>query len=121
MSGSAWVLVALGAGSGAVARYLVDRALSERGGSFPVGTLVINLTGSLLLGFLTGIAAPHLALVAAGTGLCGGYTTFSTWAYETQQLSERGALAEAGLNVGLTLVGALLAAAAGLALGNVLR
>ena len=55
---------------------------------FPFGTLVVNLSGALLLGFLSGLAlSPHLALLV-GTGFVGSYTTFSTWMLETQRLAE---------------------------------
>jgi CrcB protein len=86
----------------------------------PVGTIAINVSGSLLLGILTGLvvfdhAASTVTLVA-GTGFCGGFTTFSTTSFETVRLLQEGRLREAGLNVGVTVVGTLSAAAAGMAL-----
>ena len=70
-------------------RFLVDRAVSTRiGRPFPFGTLVVNLSGALLLGFFAGLAlSPHVALLA-GTAFVGSYTTFSTWMLETQRLGE---------------------------------
>ena len=70
-------------------RFLVDRAVSGRvARPFPFGTLVVNISGALLLGFLSGLAlSPHLALLA-GTAFVGSYTTFSTWMLETQRLGE---------------------------------
>jgi CrcB protein len=118
-------LVILAAAVGAPLRYVVDQAVQQRWrGAFPAGTLTINLTGSLLLGLLTGLAAhhglPRQALAVLGTGLLGAYTTFSTFSYETVRLLEEGAVAEASLNVAGSLVLGLAAAAAGLGLALVL-
>ena len=121
MSALAWAgLLAAGA-LGAPARYLVDGFLSDRAeGAFPWGTLVINASGSLLLGALTGLslyhAFPWTSKVILGTGFCGAYTTFSTFSFETVRLLEEGALNEALRNVFGTLVVCAAAAAAGLAL-----
>jgi len=116
------MLLALGvgalAGVGAVCRYVVDRVISHRhDGDFPWGTLVINVVGSFLLGLATGLATHHgLSIGAAtiiGSGFCAGFTTFSTWAWETVALSEAGAFLAASLNVVASLVVGLLAAAGG--------
>jgi fluoride exporter len=111
------VLVMLAAAVGAPLRYVVDQAVQHRRpGTFPAGTLTINVTGSLLLGLLTGLAAHHglapRAVTVLGTGLLGAYTTFSTFSYETIRLLEDGAVAEATLNV-VGSIGLGLAAAAG--------
>ena len=89
MTVAVWAGVVVIGGVGAVLRFLVDRTVSGRvAGSFPYGTLVVNLSGALLLGFLSGLAlSPHLALLA-GTAFVGSYTTFSTWMLETQRLGE---------------------------------
>jgi CrcB protein len=128
------ILAVLAGGmAGAPARYLVDRAIQARRDTvFPWGTLAVNLTGSLVFGFLLG-AQRHLGLAPAvfallGTGLCGGLTTFSTFSYETLRLLEDGAIGEAGLNIigslaatvllawlGYLLAGALLPASRDLA------
>jgi CrcB protein len=112
------LLVLVGGMIGAPARYLTDRFVQVRHDSvFPWGTFAINIAGSALLGFLLG-AHQHLGLPAqvvdaAGTGFCGGLTTFSTFGYETLRLLEDGAIAKAGLNLlGSMVVGVL---AAGLA------
>ena len=88
--------------------------------AFPVGTLAVNLSGTLMLGLLTGLAAHHglsaRALTVLGTGLLGAYTTFSTFSWETVRLLEDGAVAEAALNVAGSLALGLVAAAAGLGL-----
>jgi CrcB protein len=116
----AWpAFLAAGAG-GAVARYLLDRAVADRtAGAFPWGTFVINVTGSLLLGVITGLALHHglsrTTRIVLGTGFCGAYTTFSTFSFETVRLVEEGALAEAFRNTTGTLVAGAAAAALGLA------
>ena len=120
MSPSAWAVFVVAGAAGAVARYLLDRAVAERGrGAFPWGTLVVNVTGSLLLGVITGLALHHglskSAKIVLGTGFCGAYTTFSTFTFETVRLVEEGALAEAFRNAAGTLAGCAAAAAVGLA------
>ncbi len=112
--------VAAAGALGAPARYLADAYVQERApGAFPLGTFAINVTGSLLLGVITGLALYHglgtLPKASVGTGFCGAYTTFSTFSYETVRLVEDGSLFEAGLNVGASLVVGLAAAAIGLA------
>jgi len=117
----AWpAFLAAGAG-GAVARYLLDRAVADRTtGAFPWGTFVINASGSLVLGVLTGLslyhAFPKVSKVILGTGFCGAYTTFSTFTYETVELLEEGALNEAARNAFGTLIVGAGAVALGLAL-----
>ena len=121
MSALTWSAFVVAAAVGAPLRYLVDGAIGDRtGGVFPWGTFVINTTGSLLFGFLTGLAlyhafpkAPRLVL---GTGFCGAYTTFSTFTFETVELIEEGAVNEAVRNAFGTLVVGAAAAALGLAL-----
>ena len=121
MSPLAWVGFVIAAAVGAPLRYLVDGAIAERAeGVFPWGTFVINASGSLVLGVLTGLglyhAFPKVPKVILGTGFCGSYTTFSTFTYETVELLEEGAVNEAARNAfGTLLVGAG-AAALGLAL-----
>lgn len=107
---------------GAPARYLMDRAISSRVATdLPVGTFVVNLSGSLLLGFLTGLSLKgHLSTDirdALDTGFCGAYTTFSTFTFETLRLVEEGDLLEAAGNVVVSALLGLAAAAAGLAIG----
>lgn len=109
------MLVALGAGVGAILRYLVDRAVPPH--HFPRGTIVVNTTGSFLLGLVTSAVSGDLHTVLS-VGLLGGYTTLSTFAVETMALAERGRRGGAALNVGLSAVLGLGAAAAGIALGD---
>lgn len=115
------LLVMAAAAVGAPLRYVVDQAVQHhREGAFPLGTFLINITGSLLLGLLTGLARHHglsaQAWTVLGTGMLGAYTTFSTFSYETVRLLEDGALLEATLNVAASLAVGLIAAAAGLGL-----
>jgi CrcB protein len=115
------LLVALAGGLGAVARFVLDGALTaRRSWRYPMGTTVINLSGSFLLGLLAGLAArqllPGSALLVLGTGFLGGYTTFSTAAFETVRLIEQHRWGAALLH-GL---GQLVAATALAALGYVL-
>jgi len=117
------VLVAVAAAVGAVCRYAVDLAIQRRHrGVFPLGTMTINLVGSLILGVVTGLASRHglsvRATVVAGIGFCGGFTTFSTWTWETLALAEARASRLALLNVVGSLGLGLAAAAIGLALTN---
>lgn len=116
-----WAGVMVLGGAGAVCRFLVDRLVtSALGRPFPFGTLVVNISGALILGLLAGLAlSPHLALLF-GVGFVGSYTTFSTWMLETQRLAEerRGRPAVANI-VGSVALG-LIAAATGLWLGSVL-
>jgi CrcB protein len=111
-------VVAIG-GVGAVLRFLVDRAVSARAaGSFPYGTLAVNLSGALLLGVLSGLAlSPQVALLA-GTAFVGSYTTFSTWMLETQRLGEERQLRPAVANIVVSLVLGLAAAWLGLSIGG---
>ena len=121
MSPLAWAGFVIAAAVGAPLRYLVDGAIAERAeGVFPWGTFVINASGSLVLGVLTGLglyhAFPRVPKVILGTGFCGAYTTFSTFTYETVELLEEGALNEAARNAFGTLIVGAGAAALGLAL-----
>src|SRR5919201_4338081 len=101
--------VAVGGAAGSVARFLLGTALQQRsGGTFPIGTLVINITGSLLLGFLVryALATPAVSAEVRAlltTGFCGGYTTFSTFSYETAALIEEGEYQRAALYVALSV------------------
>ena len=121
MSAVAWVAFIAAGAVGAPVRYLVDGFVGDRtGGAFPWGTFVINASGSLVLGLLTGLglyhAFPETPRLVLGTGFCGAYTTFSTFSFETVRLIEEGAGVEALRNVLGTLVLCAAAAAAGLGL-----
>jgi CrcB protein len=97
--------VGLVGGLGALARFVVDGAVGRRlGREFPYGTLAVNLSGAFVLGVLVGAALSGDAYRIAATGLIGGYTTFSTWAFESHRLAEDGELPLAGLNIAVSLV-----------------
>ena len=110
--------VAVGSAIGGVSRYLLSLAIQERSGAaFPIGTLVVNISGSLLLGFLLRFALETPAITPQirallTTGFCGGYTTFSTFAWESVRLAEDGQYGRAatyvGLSVGVSLAGVLI-------------
>jgi CrcB protein len=115
-----FVWISLGAVAGANLRYLLaQQAAKWTGPNFPYGTLAINVTGSFVLGFFmvwtTGrvIADPRWRLLIA-VGFCGGYTTFSSFAYETFALVEQGQWLAAAANVAasnlLTLTAVVLGA-----------
>ncbi len=106
---------------GAASRYLVDGFVQDHvEGVFPWGTWVVNVSGSLVLGFLTGLGLFHglgatpRALI--GTGFIGAYTTFSTFTFETVRLFEDGSRYESLLNAAASLTAGLGAAAGGLVL-----
>lgn len=105
MTVTAWAGVMLGGGVGAVLRFVADRAVAGRlARPFPFGTLAVNLSGALLLGFLSGLAlSPHVSLMV-GTGFVGSYTTFSTWMLETQRLSEERQVWPAVANIVVSVV-----------------
>lgn len=110
-----WLGVVLAGGAGAVVRFLVDGAVAARFGarSYPVGTFAVNITGSLLLGLLTGLALGHDAALVAGTAAIGSYTTFSTWMLETHRAAEDRQLVVVGSNILVSLVLGLGAVALG--------
>jgi CrcB protein len=117
------VWVGLAGSLGALARFSADGAIRSRANAtLPVGTITINLTGSFVLGVLTGLvvfhAAPSTLTLVAGTGFCGGYTTFSTASFETVRLAQQGRVLHAAANATVTLLGALALAAAGMALAS---
>ena len=113
------LLVALGAAVGAPLRYLVDRAVQSRHESaFPWGTLTVNVGGSLLLGFLTGLPAGHAVSALLGTGFCGALTTYSTFSYETVRLAQEGRHRTAVANVVVSVCAGLGAAYLGILLAT---
>ncbi len=126
------LLAAVAGGAGSVLRFVLDGAIMSRmarrvhGAPYPVGILVVNLSGSFAIGLLAGIAAGapgagHALSVVLGVGLLGGYTTFSTASYDTVRLLQRGRIA-AGLLNGLgQLAAAVLAAGLGFALGSLAK
>jgi CrcB protein len=114
-----WLGVAVLGGVGALLRFFVDWIIASRvGREFPVGTLIVNLSGAMVLGLLVGLGFTGERLVLAGTATIGSYTTFSTWMLETQRLAEAGELEVALGNVLISLVAGFGAAALGRLIGQ---
>jgi len=109
-------LVGSGGALGAMARYglggLVHRNAALA--AFPFGTLAVNLSGAVLLGFVSALALGHTAALLAGTAFVGAYTTFSTWMFETQRLAEERQFAPAVANVVVSVVFGVAAAGLGI-------
>jgi len=121
MSWWQWVLVGLTGALGAPLRYVVVHVVADRVASpFPLGTLLVNVSGSFVLGLLSGLALddglPGTAKLVLGTGLVGAYTTFSTFSFETVALLEEGRARLAARNVILSALVGGVAAGAGIAL-----
>ncbi len=122
MSPAIVLLLVLAGGLGAVARFVVDSLIQARAGAaFPLGTLVINISGSLILGLLTGLTMaqllPDAVRLVAGTGFLGGYTTFSTASFETVRLVQERRVPTALLYGLGTLLATTAVAGLGLAVG----
>jgi CrcB protein len=114
-----WGAFSVCAGCGAMLRFLVDGMVSRRlPSSFPLGTMVVNVTGAFALGVLDGSAAPNHLVFVSGTGLIGAYTTFSTWMFETQRLTEERQPGRAAQNVVVSMALGVAAAAFGLWIGG---
>ena len=120
----ALLLIGIGGFAGAIARFLVDGAVMDRAGAgFPWGTLVINVSGSFVLGVVFALTAERAILPAdirgpLMIGFLGAYTTFSTWMLESWRLIEGGAYVAALANLGGSVVVGLVALIAGLAIGR---
>ena len=123
MSPGLFVTVAVAGGAGSVCRLVLDGVIRSRiRGELPWGTIILNLTGSFVLGLITGLAVDAVlsesVRMVVGTGFLGGYTTFSTASVETVRLLHRRRWLAGGLNGVGVLVGATGAAALGLWLGG---
>ena len=116
--------IAIGSAIGGVGRYAIGGVLQQRFGlAFPIGTLVVNVVGSLLLGFIMRMALGGTQLspearIFLTTGFCGGFTTFSTFTYDTAVMFESGQYRRAALYITLSIVLSLLATFAGFALAQ---
>ncbi|HET6583608.1 MAG TPA: fluoride efflux transporter CrcB [Nannocystaceae bacterium] len=117
-----WICFAGALGTGA--RYLVGLwAASRLGATFPYGTLAVNLVGCFLVGLATHASlaitsVPATVRLAITTGFLGGFTTYSSFNYETTRLAEDGARGAALANVGVTVIGGFAAGLLGLALAR---
>ena len=120
------LFVCLGGAVGTGARYLVGGWLQKAlGASFPYGTFAVNLLGSFVLGLLMVVSVDSESIsptmrIAITTGAMGGFTTYSTFSYETMRFAQGGAYGMAALNVGLTVTVCLMASFAGVAVGRLL-
>ncbi len=113
------LLVLAGGAIGAPARYLVDRAVQARHDTvFPWGTLTVNVAASFLLGLLMGWSAGTRVFTLVGVGGCGALSTYSTFGYETLRLVQDRSYLLATLNVTVSVVAAVGAASAGLAVSG---
>jgi CrcB protein len=114
-----WLGVGVLGGLGAAARFLIDAAVSSRsGGRIPVGTFAVNLSGSVVLGLLAGVALRGDAFLLAGTATIGSYTTFSTWMLESHRLAEDDRRWTVAANVLASVLLGVAAAAAGRLIGG---
>jgi CrcB protein len=114
-----WLGVGLLGGMASVARFLIDGTLSGAGaGRFPLGTLAVNLSGSVLLGLLVGLALRGEGYLLVGTAVIGSYTTFSTWMLESHRLGEEGERWLLAVNIGASLALGVAATALGKLIGG---
>lgn len=112
-------MVMAGGAVGSALRYGIGIALATFSATFPVATILVNIVGSFLLGFVVGTVGTPLELhpntrILLGTGLCGGFTTYSAFAVESAMLFEQREPIVLGTYVTATLVGCALAAWAGI-------
>jgi len=120
------LLIGFGGFIGSVARYFVSKLnLTIDFFSIPLGTLIVNILGSLLLGFLTGIVVKSPILTVEWrlflmVGICGGFTTFSTFTSENMMLLHNGQFLSAALYIGLSLLLSFVAVFVGYASSNLL-
>ena len=119
---SLWI--GLGGAAGSIARYHLGLVVTRRWSGFPSGTLAVNLIGSMLLGVVLALALRdrlgETARLALGTGVLGGFTTYSTFNYETITLAQAGQHGRAAIYVAVTLLGCLAAGVAGALVGRAL-
>jgi CrcB protein len=112
-----YLWIAIGSALGGMARYACAGLVAARfGTAFPLGTLLINILGSFVIGLFAALTGPggrfavstNVSLFVT-VGLCGGYTTFSSFSLQTLALAQTGAWGRAGLNIGASVVLCLIA------------
>jgi CrcB protein len=116
-----WIAIGVGGAIGSMARHAVNQAVHAQwlGARFPGGTVVVNLTGCLVIGLLAGaIAGSRLTLPLQWrefifVGVLGGFTTFSTFSLDTLLLARTHSIGYAAINIGLQVIGGLAAAGFG--------
>lgn len=123
---AAYLLVALGGALGSVGRFWLSGLIARQAGeTFPWGTLLVNVSGSFVIGLFATLSGPEGRLLVPAwfrqpffmLGVCGGYTTFSSFSLQTLSLLEAGQALYAAGNVALSVFGCLLAVWAGHILG----
>ena len=126
---STYLWIALGGALGSVARYGCSSLIASLfGETFPLGTLLINILGSFVIGVFAALTGPDGRVMVSGDirqfvtiGLCGGYTTFSSFSYQTLALAQDGEYLRAGANVVASVVFCLLAVWLGVVAGQALN
>jgi fluoride exporter len=114
-----WMGIGVFGALGALTRFRVAAAVAARAVSdFPVGTFLVNVTGSFVLGVLTGLSLPSDLMFVLATGFLGSYTTFSTWMVETLRLGEDGEWLVLYLYLAGSMLAGLAAAGAGWLIGG---
>ena len=125
-----YLLFALGSALGGTVRYWLSGLIANwAGGAFPWGTLAVNISGSFIIGFFAVLTGPDGRIFVPGewrqffmAGICGGYTTFSSFSLQTLTLAQDGEWFDAGLNIGLSvffcLLGVWLGSAGAMALNK---
>jgi fluoride exporter len=125
-----YVWVAAGSMVGGVSRFWVSRVVAEHvGETFPWGTIFINISGSFVIGLLAALTQPDGRLSTSRTfvtqlcmvGICGGYTTFSSFSLQTLNLVRAGQWLSAGGNIAISVVACLMAVWLGFILGQVIN
>ena len=112
-----YLVVAIGGALGTVGRFWLSGAIAQKfGETFPAGTLLVNISGSLIIGFFAALTGPDGRIWSSPSfrqffmiGICGGYTTFSSFSLQTLNLARDGEKLFAGLNAVLSLTLCLLA------------
>lgn len=108
-------LICLGGAIGTGARYLTTIWAAETfGPRFPAGTLIVNLAGSFLIALIVGVSAPSDFRLMLTAGVMGGFTTYSSFNFDTTELFRRGAWLLGALNLGATVLGCMAAGVAGI-------
>lgn len=125
----AYMWIAIGGALGTTARFWLSGVVARSfGETFPWGTLVINVTGSFVIGFFGALTGPDGRLFVGSTarqfvmiGMCGGYTTFSSFSLQTLNLMNDGEWFRAGANVGLSVLLCMIAVWTGVVLANLIN
>jgi fluoride exporter len=123
-----YLWIAIGSALGGMARYAASRAVALRyGETFPWGTLTVNVLGSIVIGFVAALTAPESRVMVSPNarqfmmvGLCGGFTTFSSFSLQTLELVRNRDFAEAGGNILLSVAACMAAVAIGYIAGSAL-